>query len=64
MENVGVVKELCKVTGNLEMRIDEFEKMNSKILKLKRFDSIKLIVSIKLNCSVSIVGWVVKSINL
>lgn len=64
MENVGAVKELCKVTGNLEMRIDELEKMNSKISKLKRLDSIKSTVSTKSNCSVSTVGWVVKSTNL
>eukprot|EP00105_Crassostrea_gigas_P008116 XP_011422582.1 PREDICTED: myelin regulatory factor isoform X4 [Crassostrea gigas] len=56
MENVGAVKELCKVTGNLEMRIDELEKMNSKISKLKRLDSIKSTVSTKSNCSVSTVG--------
>lgn len=56
MENVGAVKELCKVTGNLEMRIDELEKMNSKLSKLKRFDSIKSTVSTKSNCSVSTIG--------
>ncbi|XP_052709988.1 myelin regulatory factor-like isoform X4 [Crassostrea angulata] len=56
MENVGAVKELCKVTGNLEMRIDELEKMNSKISKLKRLDSIKSTVSTKSNCSVSTIG--------
>lgn len=38
MENVGAVKELCKVTGNLENRIGELERMNSK---LKRIDSIR-----------------------
>ena len=41
MENVGAVKELCKVTGNLENRIGELERMNSKITKLKRIDSFK-----------------------
>lgn len=56
MENVGAVKELCKVTGNLEMRIDELEKMNTKLSKLKRFDSIKSTVSTKSNCSVSTIG--------
>ncbi|RWS17637.1 myelin regulatory factor-like protein [Dinothrombium tinctorium] len=45
MENVGAVKELCKVTDNLETRIDELERMNNKIRKLNRFDSIKSIVS-------------------
>jgi hypothetical protein len=56
MENVGAVKELCKVTGNLEMRIDELEKMNQKISKLKRYDSVKSTVSMKSNCSVSTIG--------
>nr|XP_022313296.1 myelin regulatory factor-like isoform X1 [Crassostrea virginica] len=56
MENVGAVKELCKVTGNLEMRIDELEKMNNKISKLKRFDSVKSTISTKSNCSVSTIG--------
>lgn len=41
MENVGAVKELCKVTGNLETRIDELERMNHKLSKLKRLDSIR-----------------------
>ena len=41
MENVGAVKELCKVTDNLETRIDELERMNRKLVKLKRIDSLK-----------------------
>lgn len=41
MENVGAVKELCKVTDNLETRIDELERMNRKLAKLKRIDSLK-----------------------
>lgn len=41
MENVGAVKELCKVTDNLETRIDELERINRKLSKIKRFDSIK-----------------------
>ena len=51
MENVGAVKELCKLTDNLEVRIDELEKMNSKLKKLKRFDSLKSTVSTKSTCS-------------
>ncbi|XP_060570604.1 myelin regulatory factor-like isoform X3 [Ruditapes philippinarum] len=47
MENVGAVKELCKLTDNLEVRIDELEKMNTKLSKLKRFDSLKSTVSSK-----------------
>ena len=46
MENVGAVKELCKVTGNLENRIDELERMNRKLAKLKRLDSIRSSCSI------------------
>lgn len=41
MENVGAVKELCKVTDNLGTRIDELERINRKLSKIKRFDSIK-----------------------
>lgn len=29
MENIGAVKELCKVTGKLETRIDQLEKITS-----------------------------------
>lgn len=41
MESVGAVKELCKVTDNLETRIDELERMNRRLVKLKRLDSLK-----------------------
>ncbi|KAH7636565.1 myelin regulatory factor-like [Dermatophagoides farinae] len=41
IENLGAVKELCKVTDNLETRIDELERMNTKLSKFNRFDSIK-----------------------
>ncbi|KAM9301918.1 myelin regulatory factor [Gastrophryne carolinensis] len=41
MENVGAVKELCKLTDNLETRIDELERWSRKLAKLKRFDSMK-----------------------
>ena len=55
MENVGAVKELCKLTDNLEVRIDELEKMNKKLSKLKRYDSLKSTVSSKSGCSISTV---------
>lgn len=45
MESVGAVKELCKVTDNLENRIDELERINRRLVKLKRFDSIKSVNS-------------------
>ncbi|XP_012942289.2 myelin regulatory factor, partial [Aplysia californica] len=41
MENVGAVKELCALTCNLEVRIDQLEKMNKRLGKVKRFDSFK-----------------------
>ncbi|XP_050312385.1 myelin regulatory factor [Anthonomus grandis grandis] len=41
MENIGAVKELCKVTGNLETRIDQLERINRRLHKLKRGDSLK-----------------------
>ncbi|XP_036391101.1 myelin regulatory factor isoform X2 [Megalops cyprinoides] len=45
MENVGAVKELCKLTDNLEMRIDELERWSRKLAKLRRLDSMKSTVS-------------------
>lgn len=41
MENVGAVKELCKVTDNLETRIGQLERINRRLNKLKRDDSLK-----------------------
>lgn len=35
MENIGAVKELCKVTGELETRILELEYMNRRLVKAK-----------------------------
>uniref|UniRef100_H3AP78 Myelin regulatory factor like n=1 Tax=Latimeria chalumnae TaxID=7897 RepID=H3AP78_LATCH len=40
MENVGAVKELCKLTNNLETRIEELESWNKRLLKLKRMGSL------------------------
>ncbi|XP_049883679.1 uncharacterized protein LOC126379114 isoform X2 [Pectinophora gossypiella] len=48
MENLGAVKELCKVTGNLESRIDQLEKINKKLCRmsiLQRRDSSRSSVS-------------------
>ncbi|KAE8736823.1 hypothetical protein FOCC_FOCC017721, partial [Frankliniella occidentalis] len=47
MENVGAVKELCKVTDNLETRIDELERMNRRLnlKRLERLDSLKSVSS-------------------
>ncbi|XP_053576447.1 myelin regulatory factor isoform X2 [Bombina bombina] len=41
MENVGAVKELCKLTDNLETRIGELERWSRKLAKLRRLDSMK-----------------------
>ncbi|XP_043195479.1 myelin regulatory factor-like isoform X3 [Amphibalanus amphitrite] len=46
MENIGAVKELCKVTGTLENRIEELERMNRRLAKLKRHGSLKSTSSI------------------
>ncbi|KAF5290050.1 hypothetical protein FQA39_LY14831 [Lamprigera yunnana] len=46
MENIGAVKELCKVTDNLETRIDQLERINRRLTKLKRGDSLKSSISI------------------
>nr|XP_018917850.1 PREDICTED: myelin regulatory factor isoform X1 [Bemisia tabaci] len=45
MENVGAVKELCKVTDNLETRIGQLERINKRLIGLKRGDSLKSIAS-------------------
>ncbi|XP_050180654.1 myelin regulatory factor-like protein isoform X3 [Myiozetetes cayanensis] len=45
MENVGAVKQLCKVTNNLEVRIEELEQWNRKLARLKRINSLKSTVS-------------------
>lgn len=48
MENLGAVKELCKVTGNLESRVNHLEKMNNKLCKisiLQRRDSNRSCIS-------------------
>ncbi|XP_025266515.1 myelin regulatory factor-like protein isoform X3 [Camponotus floridanus] len=45
MENVGAVKELCKVTDSLETRIDQLERINKRLAKLKRGDSLKSSIS-------------------
>lgn len=47
MENVGAVKELCKVTDKLENRINELETMNKKLNKLGHYNK----GSIKSTCS-------------
>lgn len=39
MENVGAVKQLCKLTNNLEERIEELEIWNKKLARLKRLSS-------------------------
>ncbi|XP_007955111.1 myelin regulatory factor-like protein [Orycteropus afer afer] len=45
MENVGAVKQLCKLTNNLEERIQELEIWNRKLARLKRLSSLKSSVS-------------------
>ncbi|KAM5287883.1 myelin regulatory factor-like protein [Ctenodactylus gundi] len=39
MENVGAVKQLCKLTNNLEERIEELEIWNRNLARLKRLSS-------------------------
>lgn len=46
MENVGAVKELCKVTDNLETRIDELERMNRRLANLKRLERLDSLKSV------------------
>lgn len=41
MENVGAVKQLCKLTDNLESRIQELEVWNTRLAKLKTLGSMR-----------------------
>ncbi|KAF5928265.1 hypothetical protein HPG69_014870, partial [Diceros bicornis minor] len=41
MENVGAVKQLCKLTNNLEERIEELEIWNRKLARLKQLSGSK-----------------------
>lgn len=36
MENIGAVKELCKVTGSLETRIEQLERANSRLVQVRK----------------------------
>lgn len=62
MENVGAVKQLCKLTNNLEVRIEELEHWNRKLARLKWLSSSKSSVSerstvryLSLGCSLIVV---------
>ncbi|XP_015769987.1 PREDICTED: myelin regulatory factor-like isoform X3 [Acropora digitifera] len=48
MENVGAVKELCKLTDSLEVRIDELETMNQR-LQRRRCDSFSTFSSLNVS---------------
>ncbi len=41
MENVGAVKQLCKLTDNIETRIQELEVWNTRLAKLKGLGSMR-----------------------
>ncbi|XP_069758401.1 myelin regulatory factor-like protein [Narcine bancroftii] len=45
MENVGAVKELCKLTNNLEQRIQELEIWNKSLAKMKKNGSMNSTMS-------------------
>lgn len=45
MENIGAVKELCKVTGSLETRIEHLERMNSRLAQIRKIGKFLLIFS-------------------
>lgn len=49
MENVGAVKQLCKLTNNLEVRIEELEAWNKKLARLKQINSLKSTTSSEKN---------------
>ncbi|XP_038637333.1 myelin regulatory factor-like protein isoform X3 [Scyliorhinus canicula] len=52
MENVGAVKELCKLTDNFEKRVQELEAWNKNLAKLKRIGSMKSTISEKNRSSI------------
>lgn len=41
MENIGAVKELCKVTGSLETRIEQLEKINNRLMRMQEIERSK-----------------------
>ncbi|XP_071809416.1 myelin regulatory factor-like protein isoform X2 [Asterias amurensis] len=45
MENIGAVKELCRVTDNLEVRIHELENLNRRSVTLTKMNSFKSVCS-------------------
>uniref|UniRef100_A0A669PNG3 Myelin regulatory factor like n=1 Tax=Phasianus colchicus TaxID=9054 RepID=A0A669PNG3_PHACC len=70
MENVGAVKQLCKLTNNLEVRIEELEQWNRKLARLKRLSSLKSTVSerstvryLSLGCSLIVVTETNKEVS-
>lgn len=46
MENIGAVKELCKVTGSLETRIEHLERMNSRFIQIRKAGKTYIFLSI------------------
>lgn len=42
MENIGAVKELCKVTGSLETRIEQLERINSRLVNIQKIGMLLL----------------------
>uniref|UniRef100_A0A8D0G3E4 Myelin regulatory factor like n=1 Tax=Sphenodon punctatus TaxID=8508 RepID=A0A8D0G3E4_SPHPU len=57
MENVGEVKQLCKLTNNLEIRIEELEMWNRKLAQHKRISSLKSTVNENSTFRYSVVSW-------
>lgn len=41
MENIGAVQALSDLSNNFESRIDQLERWNKKLAKLKKYDSIR-----------------------
>lgn len=50
MENIGAVKELCKVTGSLETRIEHLERMNSRLVQIRKIGMKKQIQKCTASC--------------
>ncbi|KAI1882066.1 hypothetical protein AGOR_G00246860 [Albula goreensis] len=53
MENVGAVKQLCKLTDNLQARIQELEVWNKRLAKLKNMGSLRSCSSANMQRKVS-----------
>jgi hypothetical protein len=63
MENLGAVKELHKVVGRLQTRINELERVQQKVEKFRRDSSVRGSVSSQSTCKLYRFLWPLFSID-